>query len=154
MTTASPSRADAIDTVAESFLSRASLVTRMLLRSGPRLISRTEAGLLGTLLGGPRRITELAESEALAQPTVTQLVDRLQARELVARERSPHDGRVVLVTLTETGRATLLTTRDHYRALMRDTVEGLSDAEVASLAAATETLGRVIDALQQRVEAT
>jgi DNA-binding MarR family transcriptional regulator len=152
VTTVSPSRTEAIDVVAQTLLPRASLLTRLLLRSGTRSLSRTEAGMLSTLLEGPRRITELAETEAVAQPTVTQIVDKLQARGLVARERSPHDGRVVLVTATDAGRAELADVREQYRALMRDTVQELSDEEIASLVAASEALGRVIDAVQQRVE--
>jgi DNA-binding MarR family transcriptional regulator len=153
VTALSPSRTEAIDAVAETLLPRASLLTRLLLRSGTRTLSRTEAGLLVTLLDGPRRITELAETEAVAQPTITQLVDKLQARGLVARERSAQDGRVVLVSATDAGRAELQSVRDQYRAVMRDLVQELSDAELASLVLASDTLGRVIEAVQQRLEA-
>ena len=152
MTSLAPSRTEAIDSVAQTLLPRASQLTRLLLRAGSRGLSRTEAGLIGTLLDGPRRITELAETEAVAQPTMTQLVDRLQARDLVSRERSAQDGRVVLVTVTDAGRAALEQTRAENRALMRDTVEELSDDEVAALVAASETLRRVIESVQQRVD--
>lgn len=141
-------RADATDLVATSFVARASQLTRLLLREGDRALSRTEAGLLRTLLDGPRRITELAETEALAQPTVTQLVDRLEKRGLVARGRSAQDGRVVLVSVTLDGQRQLRATQAQYRALMREAMEELSDAEVAQLAAATETLQRLIEAVQ------
>jgi DNA-binding MarR family transcriptional regulator len=153
VTALSPARTEAIDAVAQTLLPRASLLTRLLLRSGTRSLSRTEAGMLSTLSDGPRRITELAETEAVAQPTVTQLVDKLQARGLVARERSAQDGRVVLVTATDAGRTELAAVRDQYRTLMRDMVQELSDEELASLVSASDTLGRVIDAVQQRLEA-
>ncbi|MCW3006778.1 MAG: putative transcriptional regulator [Solirubrobacterales bacterium] len=150
MTAGTTSRADAIDAVAVTLLPRASRLTRLLLRAGDRALSRTEAGLLSTLLDGPRRITELAETEALAQPTVTQLVDRLQGRGLVARERSATDGRVVLVSLSAEGREQLQVARAQYRALLRDTVQELSDEELNQLAAASETLGRLVETLQAR----
>jgi DNA-binding MarR family transcriptional regulator len=143
-------RAEAIDLVATTLLTRASRLTRLLLRSGARELTRTEAGLLLTLMDGPRRITELAESEALAQPTVTQVVDKLEGRGLVERSRSPEDGRVVLVSISGPGRAQLEATRAQTRALMRTTVDELSDAELIELAAASETLGRLIETLQQR----
>jgi hypothetical protein len=41
-------------------------------------VSRTDGGVLNTLTGGPRRITELAELEGLAQPTMTLIVQRLE----------------------------------------------------------------------------
>jgi DNA-binding MarR family transcriptional regulator len=150
MNVATTPRAEAIDLVATNLLTRASRLTRLLLRFGARELSRTEVGLLATLLDGPRRITELAATEALAQPTVTQLVDKLERRGLVVRARAADDGRVVLVSVSLQGRAQLESSRAHSRALMRETVAELSDEELAELVAATETLARLIDALQQR----
>src|ERR1700744_3284113 len=99
MSSLSPQRAEAIDLVASTLLARAHRLTRLLMRSGAHDLSRTEAGVLSTLAEGPRRITELAASEALAQPTVTQLVDKLEKRDLVVRGRDADDGRVVLVRI-------------------------------------------------------
>jgi DNA-binding MarR family transcriptional regulator len=106
--------------------------------------------VLLTLLEGPRRITELAATEALAQPTVTQLVDKLQRRGLVASERSREDGRVVLVVISERGREQLEALRTRSREVMRETLKGLSDEQLAELVAATETLGRLVETLQER----
>jgi DNA-binding MarR family transcriptional regulator len=150
MSASTTTRAEAIDLVASSFIHRASRLTRLLTSFGDRELSRTEAGLLITLVDGPRRITELADSEALAQPTVTKLVDRLQERGFVVRERALSDGRVVLVSISSAGRAQIEATRAQVRGLMRDTVELLDDAELAGLAAASETLVRLIESLQQR----
>jgi len=148
MPTPATDRTAAIDQVAETLLRRASQLGRLLLRAGSRSLSRAEASLLATLTERPRRITELAETEALAQPSVTQLVDRLQRRGLVDRTRSDRDGRVVLVSVTERGRVELEAVRAEYRALLRDHVGVLSDADVAALLGATEALGRMIDAVQ------
>jgi DNA-binding MarR family transcriptional regulator len=143
-------RADAVDVVATTLLRRSSLLMRLLTGFGARELSRTEAGLLLTLLEGPKRITELAETEALAQPSVTKLVDKLQQRALVVRERSASDGRVVLVSISPEGREQVEASRIQVQALMRDTVAELSDGELAELVAASETLGRLIETLQQR----
>ena len=142
-------RADAIDIVATTLLRRSSLLIRLVTSFGARELSRTEASLLLTLLDGPRRITELAETESLAQPTVTKVVDRLQERALVVRERSAADGRVVLVSISPAGREQVETSRRQVHALMRDTVAGLSDAELAGLVTASETMGKMIEMLQQ-----
>jgi DNA-binding MarR family transcriptional regulator len=150
MKSVTTTRAEAIDQVATTFIPRSSLLMRLLASFGARQLTRTEAGLLVTLLEGPRRITELAESEALAQPTVTKLVDRLQQRHLVTRERLDGDGRVVLVALSSEGHRTVEAFRTQVRELMRHIVEELSDEELAALVAAGETLGRLIDSLQQR----
>lgn len=76
-----------------------------LVRDDVRDISLTAAATLGTLeRNGPRRITELAASEGVAQPSMTALVTGLERSGLVERRRDPGDQRVVLVTLTRRGR--------------------------------------------------
>jgi DNA-binding MarR family transcriptional regulator len=148
MTSSSPQRSEAIDQVAGTLLARASRLTRLLMRSGAHELSRTEAGVLSTLTDGPRRITELAATEALAQPTVTQLVDKLQARGLVTRARAAEDGRVVLVEISAHGRECLEELRGEIRANMREALAALPDAELTELAHAADTLGGLIEKLQ------
>ncbi|OJU86107.1 MAG: hypothetical protein BGO11_04825, partial [Solirubrobacterales bacterium 70-9] len=144
----SPLRAEAIDLVATTLLGRANRLTRLLMRSGAHELSRTEAGVLATLSEGSRRITELAATEALAQPTVTQLVDKLEGRKLVLRGRSGDDGRVVLVEITELGREQLEELRTEIRANMREALADLPDTELTELAHAAQTLGGLIEKLQ------
>jgi DNA-binding MarR family transcriptional regulator len=144
------SRAEAIDLVSSTLLRRSSLLLRLVTSFGARDLTRTETGLLLTLLDAPRRITELAETEALAQPTVTKLVDKLQQRGLVVRERFVDDGRVVLVSISTKGREQVEASRIQAQRLMRETVEELSDAELADLVAASELMGRMIEGLQLR----
>lgn len=144
------SRAEAIDLVATTLAPGASRLTRLLMRSGSHELSRTDVGVLLTLLDGPRRITELAATEALAQPTVTQLVDKLQRRGLVARERSGEDRRVVLVVISAAGRERLEALRARSREVVRETLKGLSGEELAELVAAAATLERLVETLQQR----
>jgi DNA-binding MarR family transcriptional regulator len=142
-------RAAAIDEIAAHLVPRASQLTRLLLSTGSRTLSRAEGGLLSTLTSGPRRITELAASEALAQPTVTQLVDRLQKRGLVDRTRDANDGRVVLVSITAAGHDALDQVRAEYRTLLRQAASDLPEEDLAALARATEALARLIDAVQE-----
>ena len=142
-------RAAAIDAVATALVPATSRVTRLLLRRAPRDVSRSEAGVLGLLSGGPRRITELAELEGHAQPTMTLLVKRLEQRGWVARDRDPADGRVVLVSLTTAGTAALEDVRAAYRTVLRDHLAAVPDAQVAALLTATEALEALLSALQQ-----
>jgi DNA-binding MarR family transcriptional regulator len=86
----------------------------------------------------------------LAQPTITRLVDNLQQRGLVVRDRHADDGRVVLVSISPAGRQTIESSRAQVQALMRDTVQELSDEELAELVSASETLGRMVETLQRR----
>src|ERR1700678_859377 len=109
-------RSDQIDYVSKELPSAAGLLARLLVRQLGGELSRTEVGLLNTLSSGPRRITELAELEGLAQPTMTSLVQRLEQQGLVRRDRQADDGRVVLVQLTDSGSAAL----EDYRARARE----------------------------------
>jgi DNA-binding MarR family transcriptional regulator len=147
VTSASPNRAEAIDLVASTLLGRAARLTRLLMRSGAHKLSRTEVGVLSTLSEGPRRITELAQTEALAQPTVTQLVDKLESRGLVARARSGQDARVVMVEVTPAGTEVFEEVRAEIRANMREALADLPDAELTELVHAAETLGGLIETL-------
>jgi DNA-binding MarR family transcriptional regulator len=153
MSESSPQRAEAIDLVATSLLGRANRLTRLLMRSGAHELSRTEAGVLATLTDGSRRITELAATEALAQPTVTQLVDKLEGRKLVARGRSGEDGRVVLVEITDRGRQQLEELRAEIRANMREALADLPDTDLTELSHAAETLGALLEKLQPPLDA-
>ena len=109
-------RSEQIDYVSAELLPRTALLTRLLFRDLGGELSRTELGLLRTLSDGPRRITELAELEGLAQPTMTMLIKQLEQRRHVQRERRSEDGRVVLVDLTESGRAALEGYQEQIRA--------------------------------------
>jgi DNA-binding MarR family transcriptional regulator len=142
-------RLDQIDRVSSQLLPRVALLTRLLTSRLGGELSRTELGLLNTLSSGPQRVTDLAELERLAQPTLTQLVQRLEQQGFVSRERQPDDGRVVLVSLTEAGAAALEDFRSRASAALGAYLVELPDAEVGSLVAATETLGRLVAVLQQ-----
>ena len=145
-----PARSEQIDYVSSELLPRAALLTRLLVRQLGGELSRTEIGLLKTLGAGSRRITELAELEGLAQPTITILIKQLEEKGLVTRTRQPGDGRVVLVDLTDSGHVAL----EHYRGRLHDVLGGylaeIADEQVAALATATETLAQLVEVLQQR----
>src|SRR4029077_9722437 len=96
-----------------------------------------------------RRITELAEHEGLAQPTVTILIKQLEEKGLVTRTRQSGDGRVVFVDLTEGGNVALEDYRGRLRAVLGGDLAEIADEQVAALATATETLAQLVDVLQQ-----
>jgi DNA-binding MarR family transcriptional regulator len=145
-------RDDQLDYVASHLLPRAALLVRLLVKQvREKEISRMEGEVLGILSDGPRRITELAELEGVAQPTMTLLIKRLERNGWVAREGLPEDGRVVMVNITDAGGAVFEVFRRRFLAALRIDLEGLSDAQLAALLTATETLGSFVDELQQGV---
>jgi DNA-binding MarR family transcriptional regulator len=142
-------RPEQIDYVSSELLPRAALLTRLLVRQLGGELSRTEVGLLRNLSDGSRRITELAELEGLAQPTITILIKQLEEKGLVTRTRQSGDGRVVLVDLTESGELALDDYRGRLRAVLGVHLAEISDEQVEALATATEALGQLVDVLQQ-----
>jgi DNA-binding MarR family transcriptional regulator len=149
MSTDPTARSERIDYVSSQLLARAALLTRLLASQLGGELSRTEVGLLSTLSGGPRRITELAELERLKQPTMTLLVQRLEQQGLVSRERQTDDGRVVLVNLTPAGSVALEDYRAQARAALSDHLAEMPDEQVEALGAATETLAQLVTVLQR-----
>jgi DNA-binding MarR family transcriptional regulator len=81
-------------------------------RSQPRDMSLTSLSTLATLeLTGPRRITDLAASEGVTQPSMTALVTALERSGLVERRSHLSDRRVALVALTPDGMGYIRTRR-------------------------------------------
>jgi DNA-binding MarR family transcriptional regulator len=56
---------------------------------------------------GPVRLTTLAAREGVSQPSMTQLVQRLERAGLVTRLADPDDGRACLIGITAAGQALL-----------------------------------------------
>jgi len=56
---------------------------------------------------GPARLTALAIKEGVSQPSMTQLIQRLERQGLVTRLADPDDGRVALVAITPAGQELL-----------------------------------------------
>jgi DNA-binding MarR family transcriptional regulator len=68
--------------------------------TGPQLVCLRALARIGQTNPGA-----LAKHVALSQGTVTGIVDRLLARQLVTRERNPRDRRQVTLAITSAGRA-------------------------------------------------
>jgi DNA-binding MarR family transcriptional regulator len=143
-------RSAQIDYVSSELLPQAALLARLLFRQLEGDLSRTELGLLRTLSDGPHRVTELAELEAFAQPTMTILIKQLEQQGLVRRKRSSDDARVVLVDLTKKGRVALDDYRERVRGALGAYLAEISDEQVDRLVAATETLAQLVSLLQEQ----
>jgi DNA-binding MarR family transcriptional regulator len=116
------------------------------IRLTPRDLNLTALSALSTLeRKGPRRITELAASEGVTQPTVTSLVASLVRAGYVERRSDPADKRVVMVALTDAGVAYIRRRRADNAQIIAGVLGQLSADELAALAAALP----VIERLQQ-----
>jgi DNA-binding MarR family transcriptional regulator len=117
-----------------------------LLRRVPRDLSLTSLATLSTLdRTGPRRITDLAVSEGITQPSMTVLVTSLERAGLVARHSDPADGRVTLVTPTAEGLRYLRSRRSAGTGTLAQLIDKLPAGEAAALAAAIPALQHLRD---------
>jgi DNA-binding MarR family transcriptional regulator len=144
-------RVERVEHVVRDLVPLASQLTRLVLRTTRAEISRSEGGILRTLTGGPRRVTELADLEGLAQPTTTVLIKQLEQRGWVQRRRDERDGRQVLVSVTPEGEAALERYRAQYRAGLRACVAAMSDEQIAALEGAVGALDALVGAIQRGV---
>jgi DNA-binding MarR family transcriptional regulator len=117
----------------------------VLIRSGPPdQLSRTAVSTLKNLeTHGPRRLTDLSAAENVTQPAMTQLVSRLERDGLAKRTTDPDDGRVVLVRVTDAGRALLANRREARAKHLADLISHLTDEEQRLIAAALPALERL-----------
>ena len=116
------------------------LVTAVV-RRGPRDMSLTSLATLATLDStGPRRVTDLAFIERVAQPSMTALVSVLERAGLVERRGDPADKRVALVSLTPAGSDLLRARRRAGAEAIVRLIDKLPADEAAALAAAIPAL--------------
>jgi DNA-binding MarR family transcriptional regulator len=78
--------------------------------------------------------TALMRTALVTSGAITQRLDRLEEKGLITRERSEADGRAVVVTLTEAGRASLDATLPDHLETERRLLAGLSGDDLDALA--------------------
>ncbi|MGF0312353.1 MULTISPECIES: MarR family winged helix-turn-helix transcriptional regulator [Nocardiaceae] len=88
------------------------------------------------------RLRDLAEHLRIVARSATDIVDSLEAAQLVMRQPDPSDRRAVLVTLTDTGRALLDRIDDARRQVSSEMFDGLESAERVEL---NRLLGKIAE---------
>jgi MarR family transcriptional regulator, 2-MHQ and catechol-resistance regulon repressor len=125
-----------------------------LLRAGKSVLARVEprlaaAGLTPTQLGvleailhkGPLTQRELGRKVLTSAGNMTDVVDKLEARGLVCRTRSPRDRRIVTVTLSPAGRTLIEGLFPYHARDIADAMGGLSCDELRLLGGLLRKLG-------------
>jgi len=116
-------------------------------RQAPAKISTTTVTTLDTLRAdGPLRICDLAEREAMTQPGMTTLINRLEAAGQAERVADPTDGRATLVHITDVGRAVLADRHASRTQAMRAELDRLGPDDRRALIAALPAIERLIAA--------
>lgn len=95
---------------------------------------------------GQATAKSLSGQMRVAQATMTTLIDRLQAKGLVARTRSDTDRRQTILTLTQTGQTLAATAPDPLQDQFTARFDALEDWEQAMIVASLERVAHMLNA--------
>lgn len=108
-------------------------------------LSTTASATLGRLgREGPQRLTDLARSEAVSQPAMTQLISRLERDGLVRRGANADDRRGVLVEATEAGLKLAERRRGERAGALQVMFDALAPGDREAIVAALPALSRLV----------
>lgn len=96
------------------------------------------------VFGGPRTIGGLAEAEGVRSPTMTSLVNQLEAEGLVRRTAAPEDQRRVVVRPTAAGTRRMRVAQARRVDLLVSVLDGVTREELETLDAAASIIDRSI----------
>ncbi len=118
---------------------------------GPGKLSHAQYSLLFGLAAEPElSASHLGAIADLSPATVTQMLDHLEADGLVKRVRSEIDKRVVLVSLTTSGRRLVRERRARFEPRWQAALAEFSDQELRNAAAVLDRLGELFDAIEEK----
>ena len=113
--------------------------------SGPKL-----SALSVLAFSGAQSLAHLARAEQVRAPTMSKLVADLEADGLVVKRADKADRRSVRIEVTPKGRALMELGRKRRLAVLRKRFAGLTQGEMATLAAAAELMHRIADTQESR----
>lgn len=146
-TTDRPTATPQARALAEGLAGRVGRLNRTLQREvGLSEVSFAQARTLALLQeSGSLRVTDLAELERCAQPSMTLLVSRLESHGWVTRTQDAVDRRVVNVAITPEGEELLARFRRQRGAVLAERVAGLAPDERVALAAVLPVLDKLLE---------
>jgi DNA-binding MarR family transcriptional regulator len=139
-----------VDELAADLFDGISLVVRRLRQvRAPEEPSLPERAALARLnRGGPAASAELARLEQITPQAMGTTLAGLERRGLIERSADPHDGRRIIVSLTDAGREALQHKRDARTRQIAEALDaGFTPADLDALRAVAPLLQRLADHL-------
>ncbi len=87
----------------------------------------------------------LAAKERVQPPSMTRVIASLSEMSLVERNPHPTDGRQIIVSLSDAGRALIADENQAREAWMTDQLSGLSPEQIAVLEEAVGIMKQIVD---------
>lgn len=97
------------------------------------------------LTHGPQAIGQLAQAVYLSKATLTGIIDRLETKNLVRRDRSSQDRRKIMITLTQEGDAAARNMPWPLQERLRKRLSSLSKPDIQQI---DETLRRILEMME------
>ncbi|MGB5986633.1 MAG: MarR family transcriptional regulator [Desulfobacterales bacterium] len=109
--------------------------------TGPQLLILQEISSLGKVTVG-----EIAQAVSLSQATVTGILDRMEKRELIARKRSEHDKRKMMIRITPSALQVLKAAPPLMQEAFEERFTSLPEWEQTMILSALQRLVSIMDA--------
>jgi DNA-binding MarR family transcriptional regulator len=135
--------------VASSLRYTVTRLARLLRQQDQSGLAPTLGAALATIAReGPLTLGELASREQVTAPSVTKIVEKLEARGFVSRKPHATDRRVCRVQITAAGRKHVEAVKGRRTAWLTGRLAELSDDELGRLAAAADVLAKLTERAQ------
>lgn len=121
-------------------LFRKDLFARLGDQAGLAGIRPSHLHVFANMVGGGRRLTELADAASMSLSSMQELVDDLERRGIVERQPDPRDGRAKLIVLTEKGLAALAPAGSIIEALEREYASRIGEQRFEEMCLALDAL--------------
>ncbi len=123
-----------------------SAVAEVAERSGSDLPTASIVLLEHLEAAGVQRVSRIAEYQKIGVPALTPRIKDLEAAGVIRRDVDPVDGRASLISLTDSGRATLARIREARCGIL---AEALHDMDPEVMATAADALARIAAAVER-----
>jgi DNA-binding MarR family transcriptional regulator len=123
-----------------------SAVAQVAERSGSDLPAASIVLLEHLEAAGVQRVSRIAEYQKIGVPALTPRIKDLEAAGVIRRDVDPVDGRASLISLTDSGRATLARIREARCGIL---AEALVDMDPDAMVTAADALTRIAAAVER-----
>jgi DNA-binding MarR family transcriptional regulator len=121
-------------------LFRKDLFARLSDQAGLAGIRPSHLHVFANMVGGGRRLTELADAASMSLSSMQELVDDLERRGIVERRPDPSDRRAKLIVLTDKGLAALAPAGSIIEGLEREYADRIGDERFEAMCLALNAL--------------
>jgi DNA-binding MarR family transcriptional regulator len=114
--------------------------------AGAGTLTNSQLWALSVLRDGEKTAGEIAEATLNNPATTTAMLDQLEERGVLERQRSTEDRRVILVSLTPKGRRIVEEKHERAQALWREMLKDADEEEIEAALRVMAMLARMLDA--------